>query len=81
MSPPGNFRIKVNVNVNSFLACRVRIGARLDQSRAQLVIAIESIEAKPDGIACADNKKRVLDRLREAGITPDLGKLDGGTVG
>ncbi|MBJ9941415.1 MerR family transcriptional regulator [Burkholderia multivorans] len=57
------------------------IRARLDQSRAQLVIAIESIEAKPDGIACADNKKRVLDRLREAGITPDLGKLDGGSVG
>lgn len=48
---------------------------RLDQSRAQLLVAIESIENKPDGIECADNKKRVLDRLREAGITPDFSKL------
>ncbi len=57
------------------------IRKRLDHTRAQLVVAIESIEDRPDGIECVDNKKRVLDRLREAGITPDLGKLDGSTTG
>lgn len=57
------------------------IRKRLDHTRAQLVVAIASIEDRPDGIECVDNKKRVLDRLREAGITPDLGKPDGSTTG
>ncbi|SDI26646.1 transcriptional regulator, MerR family [Pseudomonas delhiensis] len=38
---------------------------RLAQSRAQLLVAIESIENKPEGMQCADNTQRVLDRLRQ----------------
>lgn len=53
---------------------------RLDQSQAQLLVVIEAIENRPDEIECADNKKRVLDRLREAGITPDFSKLGDSSV-
>ncbi|MED5608713.1 MerR family transcriptional regulator [Pseudomonas sp. JH-2] len=38
---------------------------RLAQSKAQLLVAIESIENKPEGMQCADNTQRVLDRLRQ----------------
>ncbi|MFT3762258.1 MAG: MerR family DNA-binding transcriptional regulator [Pseudoxanthomonas sp.] len=41
---------------------------RLKQSKAQLLVAIESIESRPEGITCADNKKRVLDQLRSKGV-------------
>jgi DNA-binding transcriptional MerR regulator len=41
---------------------------RLKQSKAQLLVAIESIEDRPDGIDCADNRMRVLDRLRGQGV-------------
>ncbi|CAD5110442.1 MerR family transcriptional regulator [Zestomonas carbonaria] len=40
---------------------------RLEQSRTQLLVAIESIENKPEGIQCADNTQRVLERLRQEG--------------
>jgi len=42
-----------------------QLQAKLAQSKAQLLLAIESIEAKPAGVACADNAQRVLERLRE----------------
>ncbi|MFJ3448309.1 MerR family transcriptional regulator [Pseudomonas sichuanensis] len=38
---------------------------RLAQSRAQLLIAIDSIENGPEGMPCDDNTQRVLERLRE----------------
>lgn len=38
---------------------------RLAQSRAQLLIAIDSIENRPEGMPCDDNTQRVLERLRE----------------
>ena len=41
---------------------------RLKQSKAQLLAAIDSIESRPEGISCADNKKRVLDQLRGNGV-------------
>ena len=41
---------------------------RLKESKAQLLVAIESIESRPEDITCADNKKRVLDQLRGKGV-------------
>jgi len=41
---------------------------RLKQNRAQLLVAIDSIEQRPDGIDCEDNRKRVLDQLRSKGV-------------
>lgn len=41
---------------------------RLKENKAQLLIAIESIESRPEGIACTDNKKRLVDRLRGKGV-------------
>lgn len=38
---------------------------RLAQSRAQLLVAIDSIENRPEGMPCDDNTQRVLERLRE----------------
>lgn len=38
---------------------------RLEQNKAQLLVAIESIENKPDGLQCTENTQRVLERLRE----------------
>lgn len=40
---------------------------RLEQNKAQLLVAIESIENKPDGLQCTENTQRVLERLREEG--------------
>lgn len=40
---------------------------RLEQNKAQLLVAIESIESKPEGMQCADNTQRVLERLRQEG--------------
>ncbi|MFT3898438.1 MAG: MerR family transcriptional regulator [Thermomonas sp.] len=41
---------------------------RLNENKSRLLIAIESIEDRPEGIACADNKKRLMDRLRGKGV-------------
>ncbi|ABR84553.1 MerR family transcriptional regulator [Pseudomonas aeruginosa] len=38
---------------------------RLEQNKAQLLLAIESIENKPEGLQCTENTQRVLERLRE----------------
>lgn len=40
---------------------------RLEQNRRQLLVAIESIESKPEGMQCVDNTQRVLERLRKEG--------------
>lgn len=41
---------------------------RLKQNKAQLLVAIDSIENRPDSIDCEDNRMRVLDRLRGKGV-------------
>ncbi|WP_044874435.1 MerR family transcriptional regulator [Pseudomonas sp. LFM046] len=38
---------------------------RLEQNKVQLLVAIESIESKPEGMQCVENTQRVLNRLRE----------------
>ncbi|KTC43312.1 MerR family transcriptional regulator [Pseudomonas sp. ABAC61] len=43
------------------------IQRRLVQNKAQLLVAIESIENRPDGLLCAENTQRVLSLLREEG--------------
>lgn len=40
---------------------------RLEQNKAQLLIVIEGIETKPEGMRCADNTQRLLNRFREDG--------------
>lgn len=47
---------------------------RLARNKEQLLLVIDGIESKPDGMACADNSQRVLGRLRQdiaAGKTAD----------
>lgn len=41
---------------------------RLKENKAQLLTAIDSIESRPSGITCTDNKQRVLNQLREGGV-------------
>lgn len=43
---------------------------RLNQNRAQLLVAIESIENRPADLNCSDRKEWVLGRLRENGVVP-----------
>ncbi|QVM89045.1 MerR family transcriptional regulator [Pseudomonas entomophila] len=38
---------------------------RLARNKAQLLLVIDGIESKPEGMQCVDNTQRVLDRLRE----------------
>lgn len=45
-----------------------RLQMRLKQNRAQLITAIKAIEDRPRDIACDDNIRRVLDRLRRQGV-------------
>lgn len=40
---------------------------RLEQNKAQLLVVIEGIETKPEGLLCSENTQRLLDRLREDG--------------
>ncbi len=49
---------------------------RLKQNKARLLTAIDSIERRPEGITCADNRKRVLDRLRGAGVVASRRRPD-----
>ncbi len=37
---------------------------RLSESRAHLLALIEDIQARPEGIDCAANSQRVLDRVK-----------------
>lgn len=47
---------------------------RLNQNRAQLLIAIESIENRPANLDCSDRKEWVLARLRDNGVVPERKK-------
>jgi DNA-binding transcriptional MerR regulator len=47
---------------------------RLNQNRAQLLVAIESIENRPANLDCSDRKEWVLGRLRENGVAPERKK-------
>jgi DNA-binding transcriptional MerR regulator len=47
---------------------------RLNQNRAQLLVAIESIENRPAGLNCPDRKEWVPGRLRESGVVPERKK-------
>lgn len=47
---------------------------RLNQNRAQLLIAIESIEHRPANLDCSDRKEWVLGRLRENGVVSERKK-------
>ncbi|MBF8729890.1 MerR family transcriptional regulator [Pseudomonas guariconensis] len=38
---------------------------QLARNKAQLLLVIDGIQGKPDGMACADNTQRVLNQLRE----------------
>jgi len=40
---------------------------RLEQNKAQLLVVIEGIETKPEGLRCSENTQRLLNRLREDG--------------
>ena len=41
---------------------------RLAQNKAQLLLVIEGIESKPEGMGCVDNTQLLLHRLREEGV-------------
>ncbi|VVP67584.1 hypothetical protein PS918_00596 [Pseudomonas fluorescens] len=43
---------------------------RLALNKAQLLLVIEGVESKPEGMACADNTQLLLHRLREEGVAP-----------
>ncbi|AJO79604.1 MerR family transcriptional regulator [Pseudomonas sp. MRSN 12121] len=47
---------------------------RLAQNKAQLLLVIQGIEDKPEGVACADNAQMLIDRLREEGAGRASGK-------
>ncbi|PRY05837.1 MerR family transcriptional regulator [Paraburkholderia sp. BL25I1N1] len=47
---------------------------RLNQNRAQLLVAIESIENRPADLDCSGRKEWVLGRLRENGVVPERKK-------
>ena len=38
---------------------------RLARNKEQLLLVIDGIESKPEGMPCVENSQRVLDRLRE----------------
>ncbi|MCQ4313312.1 MerR family transcriptional regulator [Stutzerimonas sp. VN223-3] len=40
---------------------------RLEQNKAQLLVVIEGIETKPEGMRCTENTQRLLNRFREDG--------------
>lgn len=46
---------------------------RLEQSRAQLLIVIDSVERGPEGMQCSDKPGWVMSRLREEGLVSDRG--------
>ncbi|MDD2090721.1 MerR family transcriptional regulator [Pseudomonas guariconensis] len=38
---------------------------QLARNKAQLLLVIDGVQSKPEGMACADNTQRVLNQLRE----------------
>jgi DNA-binding transcriptional MerR regulator len=53
----------------------------LKQSKAQLLLAIESIENRPEDLKCADRPKWVLERLRKNNDGPARSKPRSRTAG
>ncbi|WP_166360316.1 MerR family transcriptional regulator [Pseudomonas akapageensis] len=49
---------------------------RLAQNKAQLLLVIEGIESKPEGMGCVDNTQLLLHRLREEGVAAAAGTRD-----
>lgn len=47
---------------------------RLARNKQQLLQVIKGIESKPEGMACADNAQRLINRLREEGAAGASGK-------
>ncbi|MGT3076110.1 MerR family transcriptional regulator [Pseudomonas putida] len=47
---------------------------RLAQSKAQLLLVIQGIEGKPEGMECAENAQMLINRLREEGVGQASGK-------
>lgn len=47
---------------------------QLKQSKAQLLIAIDTIESRPDDIDCVDNRIRILEQLRGKGVMTRIDK-------
>jgi len=47
---------------------------RLALNKAQLLLVIEGVESKPEGMGCADNTQMLLQRLREEGVAAVSGK-------
>ncbi|MNQ44642.1 HTH-type transcriptional regulator CueR [compost metagenome] len=41
---------------------------RLAHNKAQLLLVIEGVESKPEGMGCVDNTQLLLHRLREEGV-------------
>jgi DNA-binding transcriptional MerR regulator len=54
---------------------------RLEQNKAQLLVAIDSIENKPAGLQCVENTQWVLNRLREEGSVAPPGEPRAKTAG
>ncbi|MBL0841598.1 MerR family transcriptional regulator [Pseudomonas mediterranea] len=52
---------------------------RLAQNKEQLLSVIKGIEAKPEGMACADNAQMLINRLREEGVAAASSKRAAGT--
>ncbi|WP_313026789.1 MerR family transcriptional regulator [Pseudomonas lopnurensis] len=52
---------------------------RLEQNKAQLLAVIEGIETKPEGMRCAENTQRLLNRFREDG-QEEKAKTGGSTL-
>jgi len=47
---------------------------RLAQNKTQLLLVIDGIEGKPQGMACAENAQMLMNRLREEGVGQASGK-------
>lgn len=47
---------------------------RLAQNKAQLLLVIQGIEGKPEGMECAENAQMLINRLREEGVGQASGK-------
>lgn len=51
---------------------------RLEQNKAQLLVAIDSVKNRPEALACTDRAQWVLDKLKESsGPVPTMEPLEG----
>ncbi|MBO9680439.1 MAG: MerR family transcriptional regulator [Acidovorax sp.] len=52
---------------------------RLEQNKAQLLVAIDSVRNRPDALACADRAQWVLDKLKEGAAPPSDSQTNNGS--